>query len=506
MSNYVLSLTFQFPMHRTKQCSVSKLETKSLYMESTETLDNNAIKVVNFARFKDPSPSTSFYTSSDDNVKDSSSFSNITETKTVLINALLITLQVLFELVPSVFGVIMVGHYYDKNSGDTEHISAVGLATTYSTVTGEAITWGFTTALYTLVPQAIGFGQNIKLVPIANQPIVRNALTIHLQRAIIITIIMGIPSVILQFFSGNFMSLIGEPSKIETIVRNYSISLIPWVVGSGIFTAMQRVMQAMGLNWMLFFVTAMNAIVSLPMMYLFMYTLNLGYLGAGIALSVSFWVMIILTVALLVWKQYGFLFNFRTFGFTTLLNKTDIHHYFKLCLPGLFQGMCEWWVLEIAILASGLVGDNDDQRTVSISSSVILYDLYIVLFAFATGMSSAINIEVAKYIGGNNIRYAKKVAKLSFIISISLCLFVCAIFIGFRDYIPLIFTHNNQTNKLVSSAIFAVSVFGMFLIVAQSFSGLYRGLAMQDKTAKFELTCYYLISIPLMFILLLAAS
>ena len=434
-------------------------------------------------------------------------FSTYLETRALLKNIFLISIQILFEVIPPILSTIMVGHYYDGQNSDDIYVSAIGLATTFSYVTGEAFTWGFTTALYTLVPQATGYAK--PGIPLLSQQVVKNALAIHLQRSFIITLALSIPLVCLQFASGKIMTLIGEPEKLEDLIRNYSVSLIPWIIGSAVFTAIQRVCQALDFNWLLFFITLFGAVISFPLMYILMYVKGCGeygYLATGIAQSIAYWLMIFVTIIVLIYRGYGFLFNFKSFGISILCNKEDVKAYIKLSLPGFLQYAFEWWVLEIAMVVSGYVGKDSSDTTISISCSVIMYNLYLVALSWALGISNAVNIRVGKYIGGNNILFARKTAKLGLLIC---CLFVgvcIGTFIFGRNDITAVFTHNVRTDDVVSKVLFSFSYFCTFLLFTQFFGGLYRGLGAQDKSATFVLLSYYFVSIPMLFILLFGLS
>ena len=438
-----------------------------------------------------------------DKIDISPAFSPINELKFLSKNTIYIAAQVLLEFLPFVYVTIIVGHYYDGSSTDDENISATGLATTYSGVTGEGFTWGMTTALYTLVPQAVGYGD--PNIPINKQSIVKNALAINLHRSFAITCIIAIPCILFQFLSGTIMTSLGEPTKIESRITNYSLSLMPWIIGSALFSAMQRIIQAIDLNSVATLGTLLNAVISLPIMYVFIYYCNMGYLAGGAALSLSFWCMMIFTVIMLHIKGYGFLFEFGTFGIKTIFDRKDFIGFIKLSLPGLLQTVLEWGVIEIAVLLSGHVGDNN-QKTISISSAVIMYDFYLITYALANGIASAVNISIAKHIGANNIEDAKQASKWSVIFTLTICIIMTIIFISVRNSITVIFTHNPDTDELVSVLILSFALYAFFYVFAQMFSGLYRGLGAQDKTAVIELICYYTISIPLIFITLFGMS
>ena len=107
------------------------------------------------------------------------------EVKLTAQRCLLMSFQLLCSLGSAIVSIILVGQL--PNSA--LYISGVGFARTFSNVTGTAMAWGFTTSLYTLIPQSIGAGHT-------------RHTAIHLQRSFyIVTIISGLLSIV-QFFAG----------------------------------------------------------------------------------------------------------------------------------------------------------------------------------------------------------------------------------------------------------------------------------------------------------------
>ena len=106
------------------------------------------------------------------------------EIKLIIQRASMITVQMLCQLGSPVVALIFVGQL--PNS--VIYLSAVGLARTFTNVTGTAMAWGFTTSLFTLLPQSIGAGQT-KLA------------SIYVQRAFYVTTIASCFLCIIQFFA-----------------------------------------------------------------------------------------------------------------------------------------------------------------------------------------------------------------------------------------------------------------------------------------------------------------
>merc|ERR1719361_1585935 len=111
-----------------------------------------------------------------------------TETKLTLQRCCLMTLQMIAQLGSPVIAFIFIGQL----PSSATYIAGVGLARTFVNVTGTAMAWGFTTALFTLLPQSIGAGHS------------KHA-AIHIQRSFWITTIVCVVLSVVQFFAGDIM-------------------------------------------------------------------------------------------------------------------------------------------------------------------------------------------------------------------------------------------------------------------------------------------------------------
>lgn len=74
------------------------------------------------------------------------------ESWTIFSQFVWITTQMLFEIVPGIFQMQMLGHL----DNGAYYLAGVGLGRTFANVIGRSQAWGMTTGLFTLLPQCIG--------------------------------------------------------------------------------------------------------------------------------------------------------------------------------------------------------------------------------------------------------------------------------------------------------------------------------------------------------------
>lgn len=112
------------------------------------------------------------------------------------------------------------------------------------------------------------------------------------------------------------------------------------------------------------------------------------------------------------------------------------------------------------------------------------------------GFQEAICSMVGSSIGANNIALARKISKLTYIISHSICLLISVFVFVFRNTIAHIFT----TDEEVQSILLFILVINAILFVPDSaagiLSGTVRALGHQGKAVKFLLISYWCIGFP----------
>eukprot|EP01084_Bolivina_argentea_P312598 541202_1 len=401
------------------------------------------------------------------------------EIKLLSLRSSLMTLQMLCQLGSPVVALIFVGQL--PNS--TIYLAGVGLSRTFVNVTGTAMAWGFTTSLFTLLPQSIGAKQT-KLT------------SIHIQRAFhVVTIVSCILSVA-QFFAGDIMIAIGQPSELAPIINSYCRLLVPYIFLTAYDAILMRAAQSLDLNIGLTYCCLIMIACAPLFTWLFMYGLGFGYKGAAIAQCCVLAVFAVAQIILFFNKGYGYLFIPHSLN--VIYTKTGMMDYINLAIPGLFQSAFQWIIEEVAVILAGYVAQPD----IALSTTVILLNVLLIVIPFSIGICNATNLRVGKYVGSGNILYAKLSAKIGMIIAIIVLIIWCLIFIFGKDVIPSIYTDNMDTIALTSKMMFIVVIYAMGCFIMMTIGGIYRGLGFQKIAAYFVFISYWIIAWPISMILL----
>ena len=228
-----------------------------------------------------------------------------------------------------------------------------------------------------------------------------------------------------------------------------------------------------------------------------MYVFGFGYLGAAIARSLAQFVMTVSMIIVLIYN--GYLYFFIPHSVSTIWNKKGIYQYISLAIPGIFQTAFEWIIEEMAVILSGYV----IQPQIALSSVVILCNVFnVMIVSFSVAVCNGTNLRVAKYIGYGSIYDAKRSAKVGICLGFVIIFITSLIFVLGRNVIPKIFTNDRETIDLTSEMIIFLMVLSFGCILLQTVGGIYRGLGQQKIAAIIVCVSYWIISLPIAFVLL----
>ena len=387
------------------------------------------------------------------------------ETKLITLLWIKITGCNLLEMLPLFTSKMMVGHI--PNTNHALLLSTVGLAQIYTNITAMSIGWGFTTALFTLIPQCIGSSRS-------------DLIAVYVQRAFYVTSIILLISTILQIFSGDILCFIlrfENDAKICEYITMYCLYLIPFMFCTIWFTILQRILQNVQFNSQLLLIVFICNIGTPVINYFLIIKTELGYLGAAITMDCAIATMLIVTSVFLCYKGYGQIF--KPISIRQVLDKHHVFSYLKLALPGVITTCFSWWIGELITILSGVIYDP----YIAIASTVICYSLFEILLEFSVGLGNAINIRIGKYIGAGSIAFAKRASKVGICLGCVWAIIVILILSMLKYYIPLIYTNDEKIILMASKLMYFLAMICVCYIFFQILTSIYRALGQPQIVA-----------------------
>ena len=165
----------------------------------------------------------------------------------------------------------------------------------------------------------------------------------------------------------------------------------------------------------------------------------------------------------------------------------------KLALPGLLMVEAEFLAFEILTLASSYFS------TTHLAAQSIVSTVAALAFQIPFPISIAASTRVANLIGATLTDAAKTSAKVAFVAATIVGIFNVILLYSLRNYIPQLFTNDQDVIYLVARVLPICAAFQLFDALAANCNGLLRGLGQQEIGGYVNLFCYYIIAMPISF-------
>ncbi|KAM7519699.1 hypothetical protein LguiB_018661 [Lonicera macranthoides] len=331
---------------------------------------------------------------------------------------------------------------------------------------------GMASALETLCGQAYGAKQY-------------HMLGVYMQRSWIVLSLCCILLLPVYIFAAPILILLGQPADVAQLSGLVSLWLIPLHFSFAFQFPLQRFLQSQLKTGVIAWVSLLALLVHALISWVFVYGFKLGVVGAAVTLNFSWWV--------LVFGLYGYTacggckhtwagFSVEAFSGLWEFTKLSAASGVMLCL--------ENWYYRILILMTGnLTNAEIAVDALSICMTINGWEMMIPLAFFAgTG------VRVANELGAGNGKGAKFATIVAVMTSLVIgCLFWLLIII-FHNEIALIFSSSqpvlDNVNKLTVLLAFTILL-----------NRVAVGSGWQSKVAYINLGCYYLIGLPLGFLM-----
>jgi MATE family multidrug resistance protein len=210
-------------------------------------------------------------------------------------------------------------------------LDALAMANSYFNITGLAVQYGLNSALRTLCPQAVGSGRS------------RELNGIYVQRGVLIAIFALLPSFALAANAQLILTSLGQPPDLAALAQEYCLRLQPALVGIGLMTLLQRVMQAEGHIMANLYICLLVFACAPAIQYTLIHVMGMGFKGAAYASSAYNLLYLLFYVPYMQYAGLGHIFIPRKEAFSL----SGMYGHLSLALPGLLSTLLEWASMEL---------------------------------------------------------------------------------------------------------------------------------------------------------------
>ncbi|KAG0046851.1 hypothetical protein BGZ83_007980 [Gryganskiella cystojenkinii] len=358
-------------------------------------------------------------------------------------------------------------------------LAASSLASMFAAVTGWSVSLGTATALDTLCSQSYT----------SHHP---HTLGLHLQRAILVLMLLFVPIAGVWLSAEYIFMALGQERALAQHAALFLRGLLPGAPAFLIFECVKKYLQAQGnmhaSTYVLLIVSPLNVFLN----YVLVWNkyIGLGYIGAPIATSISYWNMLILLLLYI-----RFVDGYQGWGGWTRDSLTGWPAFLKLAIPGVAMVCSEWWAFEVVSLAASYLG------TVALAAQSIVVQTSGLLYTIPFGVSIAASNRVGNLIGKGDHRSAKVASRVSIALAIIFGMFNSTMLILFKGRWGRLFSEDQDVVSTVAMVLPLVAVFQISDGIAGVGGGVLRGVGLQHLGAYLNLIAYYLVAFPVGYVL-----
>lgn len=376
------------------------------------------------------------------------------------------------------YSMLVITQAFAGHLGDLE-LAAISIANNVIVGFDFGLLLGMASALETLCGQAFGAKKYYML-------------GVYMQRSWIVLFLCCILLLPLYLFASPALKLLGQPKDVAELSGIVSVWMIPLHFSFAFQFPLQRFLQSQLKNTIIAWISLVALLVHVMVSWLLVSKLQLGVIGTAMTLNFSWWVLVFGHLGYtvcggcpLTWNGFSIEAFSGLWEFTKLSAASGV----MLCL--------ENWYYRILILMTGNLKNAEIAvDALSICMTINGWEMMIPLAFFA-----ATGVRVANELGAGNGKGAKFATVVSVTTSVIIGIFFWVLIMIFHNQLALIFTSSASVLKAVSHLSILLAFTVLLNSVQPVLSGVAVGSGWQKYVAYINLGCYYLIGVPLGFLM-----
>ncbi|KAK9914298.1 hypothetical protein M0R45_038084 [Rubus argutus] len=360
----------------------------------------------------------------------------------------------------------------------TIELSAITISLAVISTFSYGLLLGMGSALETLCGQAFGAGQI-------------HMLGIYMQRSCIILLVTSFLLLPVYIFATPILKFLGQEDDIAELAGTFTKQIIPQLFSLAINFPAQKFLQAQRKLRVMTWISVLALIIHIGLLWLFIFGLGWGTLGAAVAYNLTRWgIAIAQVVYIIAWCNEGWT------GFSWLAFK-DMWAFVRLSLASAVMLCLEiWYFMSMLILTGNLA--NAVLAVGSLSICLNINGWETMLFV---GINVAISVRVSNELGSGRPRAAKYSVYVIVFQSLLMGIFFMILILLAKDSFSILFTSDEELQQAVSHLAYLLGVTMLLNSVQPVISGVAIGGGWQATVAYINLGCYYIFGLPLGFLL-----
>ncbi|KAK1373823.1 Protein DETOXIFICATION [Heracleum sosnowskyi] len=366
--------------------------------------------------------------------------------------------------------VMFVGHLGEV------YLSGASMATSFAGVTGFSLMLGMGSALETFCGQAYGAKEY-------------HMLGVHMQRAMLVLMLICIPISVLWSFTSDIFTFLGQDREISVQSGIYACCLIPAVFAYGLLQCQFRFLQTQNNIKPLVISTGITSLLHVLICWTLVFHFGFGSRGAAISSGISYWVNVLIL---------GMYIKFsptceKTWTGYSMEGVKNLSTFLSLGIPSSLMLCLEFWSYEFLVLMSGLL----PYPKLETSVMSICLNTCSVFFRIPYGFGSAVSTRVSNELGAGNPRAAKLAVQVVIFMAVVEGMLVASALVAVRGVWAYIYTNEEEVVRYIATVLPVLAISNFMDGMQGVLSGATRGCAMQKVGVYVNLGTYYIIGLPL---------
>jgi len=381
----------------------------------------------------------------------------------------------LFEILPGVVSIVLVGHVHSYST--REYLDAAALGTMFLNLIGVSIGKGLASAMDTLCSQAYGANESRKMGT-------------FLQTGLIVLSVNFIFVFFVSLYAAEILIALGQPVRISRLAGSFLLHQLPGIPFMYMYELLRRIMQSQNIALPMLYASISANIVNISLGYYLVFGGGSSWwLGASVARGVSQISSFFFMIVYLYTSNYIKLF-WSEWNLSAAIK--GIPEFLSLAIPGAMQLCFEWWAFICLSLISGLLPDSQ----LSIGANAILLNIESVVYMCYLGNSISCNMRIGNALGAGLPNRARVAANLALGIAFAMSLLMATLLIMNRLALPLLFTQDNQIRDYCTALLYIVAIYQLPDSINATVQGIFRASGRQAIGAKLNFFAYYIVGIP----------
>lgn len=342
------------------------------------------------------------------------------------------------------FDSMMVGHYA------TVDLAAVSFANALFFM-AMVFAMGALMAITPLVGIQMG---EMNIMP-ENKADIRQKIAVLFQNGMLFTMLQSALMLILLGGCIPFLSYFGQEPEVIEVARPYYILIVVSLVPFLVFTFFKQFLEGLGNTLVAMIITlAMNGL-NILLNWIFIYghwgAEAMGATGAGIGSLISR-VGMALCFGLAMWFHKDWKYYIQTFSWRNF-SWSAIKQQIKLGFPIGAQTFLETFTFAASFVIIGWISKE------ALAAHQVANQIADMTFMIALGVGAATTIRVSHQLGEKNIVGVRMASNASIHLVLVINTIGAALMIGLRNYIPMLFTEDQEVIAIASKLIVIAGLF-----------------------------------------------